>query len=137
MGIGRFKGLLLVWLASRRREVFYVVGGVRRSWRLHGCVCSDKAPLTVEERAVNLLAPVNIPSSEKIYYRKPQLRREPRSPEESTSSYKACLRRSWRLDRCGSSDKDPLTEEERATNLPPPANIPSQEETYCREPQLR
>ena len=99
-----------------------------RSWWLDGCVCSDKDPFTEEERTVNLPAPANIPSQEKDYYRKPQLRREPRSPEESTSSYKACLRRSWRLDRCGSSDKDPLTEEERAANLPAPANIPSQEE---------
>ena len=104
---------------------------------MRGGVSSDEDALTDEERATNLPAPANIPSSEEIYYRKPQLRREPRSPEESTSSYKACLRRSWRLDRCGSSDKDPLTEEERATNLPAPANIPSQEETYCREPQLR
>ena len=107
-------------------------GRVRRSWRLDRCVSSDKGTLTEEERAVNLLAPANIPSSEKIYYRKPQLRREPRSPEESTSSYKACLRRSWRLDRCGSSDKDPFTEEERAVNLPAPANIPSQEKDYYR-----
>ena len=88
--------------------------GVRRSWRLHGCVCSDKCTLTEEERAVNLLAPANIPSSEKIYYRKPQLRREDLSPEESSNSYKACFRRSWRLQACVCSDKDLLTVEARA-----------------------
>ena len=131
MGIGRSKFNCFCGLPGMGGFLCWW-GRLRRSWWLDGCVCSDKAPLTVEERAVNLLAPANIPSSEKIYYRKPQLRREPRSPEESTSSYKACLRRSWRLDRCGSSDKDPLTEEERATNLPAPANIPSQEEMHYR-----
>ena len=75
MGIGRFKGLLLVWLASRRREVFCVVFlGVRRSRWLDGCVSSDKGTLAEEERAVNLLAPANIRLQEEDEYRRAQLR---------------------------------------------------------------
>ena len=112
MGIGRSN---FMSVASRGREAFCVVfWGVRRSRWLDGCVSSDKGTLTEEERAVNLLAPANIPSSEKIYYRKPQLRREDLSPEESSSSYKACFRRSWCLQACVCSDKDLLTVEARA-----------------------
>ena len=71
MGIGRSN---FMSVASRGREAFCVVGGVRWSWRLHGCVCSDKGTLTEEERAVNLLAPANIRLQEENYYREPQLR---------------------------------------------------------------
>ncbi len=56
--------------------------GFCRSWRLHGCVSSDKDPLTVEARAANLPAPANIPSQEEKHYRKPQIRRAGLSPEE-------------------------------------------------------
>ena len=49
-------------------------GWLCRSCRAYGGVSSDEDALTDEERATNLPAPANIPSSEEIYYRKPQLR---------------------------------------------------------------
>jgi len=104
---------------------------------LRGGVSSDEDALTDEERATNLPAPANIPSQEEWYYRKPLLRRANLSPEESSSSYKACLRRSWCLQACVCSDKDLLTVEARATNLPAPANIRPQEERLIPEAQLR
>jgi hypothetical protein len=47
------------------------------------------------------------------------------------------VRRSWCLDGCVNSGKDPLTEEERTIDVPAPANITSQEDSYYRKPQLR
>ena len=50
---------------------------------------------------------------------------------------KGSLRRSCRAYGGVSSDEDPLPEEERATDVPAPANIPSQEERLLLEAQLQ
>ena len=53
------------------------------------------------------------------------------------SSDKGSLRRSCRAYGGISSDEDPLPEEERATDVPAPANILSQEERLLPETHLR
>ena len=53
------------------------------------------------------------------------------------SSDKGWLCRSCRAYGGISSDEDPLPEEERATDVPAPANIPSQEDSRLPEAHLR
>ena len=53
------------------------------------------------------------------------------------SSDKGWLCRSCRAYGGISSDEDPLPEEERATDVPAPANIPSQEDSRLPETHLR
>ena len=60
----------------------------------HGDVNSDEGPLPGEERATQPLAPASIRPQEESRLPEPHLRREGRSPEESTSSDQDCLR--WR-----------------------------------------
>ena len=136
MGIGRSKFNCFCGLPGMGGFLCWW-GRLRRSWCLDGCVNSDKAPLTVEERAVNLLAPANIPSSEKIYYRKPQLRREPRSPEESTTSDKGCPSRSRRAHDIATSAESLFVGGQPPHPPPAPASIRSQEDSILPERLLR
>ena len=82
-------------------------------------------------------APANILPQEEIKLPESQLRREGRSPEESTTSDKVCLRRSRRVADVVTSDEPSFAGGQPAHPHPAPANIRSQEENHYRQPQLR
>ena len=70
-------------------------------------------------------------------YRQPQLRREARSPEEGTSSYKVCLRRSRRTYNIATSDEPSFVGGQSPHPLLAPANNRPQEESGLPKIQLR
>ena len=70
-------------------------------------------------------------------YRQPQLRREARSPEESPSSYKGCLRRSRRAADIATSFEPSFVGGQLPHPRPAPASNLPQEEIKLPEAQLR
>ena len=63
-----------------------LLGVVRRSWRERGIRTSGEDSFVGGQGAITRPAPANIRLQEEDEYRRAQLRREARSPEESTST---------------------------------------------------
>ena len=79
-------GFLLPELV-RGRCPYLLLGVVRRSWRERGIRTSGEDSFVGGQGAITRPAPANIRLQEENEYRRAQLRREARLPEESTSSH--------------------------------------------------
>ena len=102
-----------------------------------GMRTSDEPSFVGGQPASACSAPANIPSQEEDEYRRAQLRREGRSPEENTSSRKGLLRRIRREMGMRTSDEPSFAGGQLASACSAPANILSQEEDEYRRAQLR
>ena len=112
-------------------------GLLRRSRREEGIRSSDEPLFAGGQPAPTHSAPASILSQEEDEYRKAQLRREGRSPEEGTSSYKGLLRRSSCEAGIRSSAESLFAGGQHPVTCSAPANVLSQEEDEYRKAQLR